>query len=262
MVQVHAALRGQKAPAAGAAAEKSKMEPVPPAAAEKPVLPADAAAEAHATKDRRRSNPKEDGLDPGDQKTLDVTKLLGVADGNGDGKLSSDEMAKAIEAGLSRTLPAHKQSVHQKWGELVAEYNQHRARLKKYHPSEAAQAEADASAAPPGTIPEEGYRQAVYESHPFTRHMTPEESKQHAAFIEDQINVFGEMDENHDGHLSREEFIAHHTFLSNGKKAFQDADTDGDGNLTLGEMTQMQELIGENDPILQHLLASAHDEEL
>ena len=40
------------------------------------MLPADAAAEAHATKDRRRSNPKEDGLDPGDQKTLDVSKLL------------------------------------------------------------------------------------------------------------------------------------------------------------------------------------------
>merc|ERR1711871_220136 len=182
--------------------------------------------------------------------------------GNGDGKLSPDEMAKAIEAGLSRTLPAHKQTVDQKWQELVKEYNQHRAKLQKYHPSEAAQAEADASVAPPGTIPEAGYRQAVYDGHPFTRHLTPEQSKEHAVFIEDQINVFSEMDENRDGHLSREEFIAHHTFLTKGKRAFAEADTDGDGHLTLGVMTQMQELMGENDPILQHLLASAHDEEL
>ena len=149
LAQVHAALRGQKV--AGVINDKNKAEPVPAAGvaepAAEPVLPADAAAEAHAA---RRSNPKEDGLDPGDQKILDVKKLLGVADGNGDGTLSTDEMAKAIEAGLSRTLPAHKQSVSKKWDELVGEYKQHRAKLQKYHPSDAAQAEADASGAPPG----------------------------------------------------------------------------------------------------------------
>jgi hypothetical protein len=56
--------------------------------------------------------------------------------------------------------------------------------------------------------------------------------------------------------------MSHNMFLTNALKAFEENDKDHDNALSFAEMTQMKEYVGENDPILQHILASAHEHEL
>jgi len=63
-------------------------------------------------------------------------------------------------------------------------------------------------------------------------------------------------------HHAPPRFMSHNMFLTNALKAFEENDKDHDNALSFAEMTQMKEYVGENDPILQHILASAHEHEL
>ena len=224
---------------------------------------ADPASRAHAHAPASRQ-PKDVGLDANALRSIDLAKLIGTHDSNNDKKMSVGEMQAALLAGLENVLPQHTANGEAKWDTLSREYSRHRQELSdKVDTGWDAHLEETEMSPPDGAIPDYAWGQALQDAIPPPKPsdaMTPDEERAHGDFVLDQINEFAAMDTNRDGHLSKEEFMAYHTVLTNAKWAFAKADVDGDGQLTIAEMTQMQELLGENDPIVQHLLASAQKE--
>jgi len=208
-----AALRGNKVE------EVTTQAPAPPKpTAEDKVLPADAAATAHASgggeqgdgvnrRDilEKTAETLDSAIGPGEYKEIDLHKLIAAADKDKDGALSLEEIATVMSLTVDKVLPGHGDNLNEDWKRLVQAHNP-AAGDSEAAPDDNENVAAGLAGRTKGdvvaesaTIPKDSFENAVGNAYPYQDGATKDENVDHAAFIKDQIEQFGEMDADQDG---------------------------------------------------------------